>query len=88
MFWRQFDQKSYAVLHQSGLKEVIIRDTSWQLYNLKLDIGEEKNILEQNKVLLNSFEAQRKKWLDNTIDPIFLGLSQEEQYNKSKMPKQ
>lgn len=88
LFWRQFDQKSYAVLHQSGLKEVIIRDTSWQFYNLKLDIGEEKNILEQNKVLLNSFEAQRKKWLANAIAPIFLGLSQEEQYNKLKMPKQ
>jgi len=88
LFWRQFDQKNYAVLHESGIKEVIIKDTSMQVYNLKLDIGEEKNIIDQNKTLLNSFELQRKKWEANAIAPLFFGLNQEELYNKSKnLPK-
>ncbi len=88
LFWRQFDQKNYAVLHQCGLKEVIIKDTSMQLYNLKVDIGEDNNITEQRKQVLNSFEIQRKKWEANTIAPIFFGLNQEEQYNKvKKLPK-
>lgn len=88
LFWRQFDQKNYAVLHESGIKEVIIKDTSIQVYNLKLDIGEEKNTIDQNRTLLNSFELQRKKWEANTIAPLFFGLNQEELYNKSKnLPK-
>ncbi len=86
LFWRQFDQKNYAVLHHSGIKEIIIKDSSFQLYNLKLDIGEEKNIADQNKQQLNSFELQRKKWEANTIMPIFFGLNQEALYNKSKNP--
>lgn len=85
LFWRQFDQKNYAVLHESGFKEVIIKDTIQQIYNLKLDIGEEKNLIEFNKTLFNSFELQRKKWEANTIAPLFFGLNQEELYNKSKM---
>jgi arylsulfatase A-like enzyme len=88
LFWRQFDQKNYAVLHESGIKEVIIKDTSMQVYNLKLDIGEERNIIDQNNISLNSFELQRKKWEANTIAPLFFGLNQEELYNKSKkLPK-
>ncbi len=89
LFWRQYDQKNYAVLHQTGFKEVIIKDTSFQLYNVKSDIGEVTNLADQRKQLLNGFEIQRKKWEANTILPIFFGLNQEDQYNKAKnFPKQ
>jgi arylsulfatase A-like enzyme len=84
LFWRQYGPKNHAVLHHTGMKEIVLRDTTFQLYDLKNDISEEKNILNQHKELLNSFEAQRKKWLSNTIAPIFLGLSQEAEYNEMK----
>jgi arylsulfatase A-like enzyme len=84
LFWRQFDPKNYAVLHSSGLKQVILRDTSMSVYDLKSDIGEETNVVEQHKKTIEQFEQQRKKWESFTIPPAFLGLSQEEQYNKQK----
>ncbi|WP_438945953.1 sulfatase-like hydrolase/transferase [Sediminibacterium sp.] len=84
LFWRHFDQKNYAVLHQSGMKEMILRDSSFQLYDLQKDIGEEKNIQEQQKQWISIFETQRKKWESQTIAPIFLGLNQEAQYNQLK----
>jgi arylsulfatase A-like enzyme len=84
LFWRNFDQKNYAVLHQSGFKEVIIKDTSKQLFNLKHDISEQKNITETGKLLLYKFEILRKKWELNTIPPLFFGLNQEELYIKAK----
>ncbi len=89
LFWRHYDQKSYAVLHQSGFKEVILRDSSFNLYNLKADI-EEKNSIDDKK-MMSVFEQQRKKWEANTIAPLFYGLNQEEQYEreeKAKLKKQ
>ncbi|HLP36029.1 sulfatase-like hydrolase/transferase [Lacibacter sp.] len=86
LFWRQFDQKNYAVLHQSGLKEVILRDSSFSLYNLKADI-EEKTKLDDAK-MMSTFEQQRKKWEANTVAPLFLGLNQEEQYEREKKVQQ
>lgn len=84
LFWRHFDQKNYAVVHHTGFKQVILKDTATFLYNLKNDIGEQVNMLEQNKEQNQIFDKQRKAWEANTIPPAFLGLMQEEQYNKQK----
>jgi arylsulfatase A-like enzyme len=88
LFWRQYDQKNYSVLHQSGLKEVIIKDTNVNLYNLKTDISEDVNIAGKDKQIISSFEQQRKQWEANTIAPAFYGLNQEELYEREKKPQQ
>jgi len=82
LFWRQYDQKSYAVLHQSGLKQVILKDSAFNLYNLKTDIEEKSSI--DDKKWMRSFEQQRNKWEANTIAPIFYGLNQEELYERDR----
>jgi arylsulfatase A-like enzyme len=86
LFWRQFDQKNYAILHQSGFKEVTLKDSSFNLYNLKADIGEKSNINDKEMTL--AFAQQRKKWEANTIAPIFFGLNQEELYEMKKKTNQ
>lgn len=86
LFWRQFDQKNYAVLHQSGFKEVILRDSSFTLYNLKTDIEEKTKV--DDAIMMGIFEQQRKKWEANTVDPLFYGLNQEEQYEREKKAQQ
>ena len=86
LFWRQFDQKNYAVLHQSGFKEVILKDSGFSLYNLKTDI-EEKTKVDDAK-MMSTFEQQRKKWEANTVAPLFYGLNQEEQYEREKKTQQ
>ncbi len=88
LFWRQYDQKNYAVVHQSGLKELILKDTNVSVYNLKTDIGEEINVADKNIQLLKRMEQERKKWAANTIAPVFYGLLQEEEYNKESNLKQ
>ncbi len=82
LFWRQFDPRNYAVLHQSGLKEVVIKDSVFSLYNLKTDIEEKINIEDKNK--LSGFEQQRRKWAATTVAPLFYGLNQEEAYEREK----
>ena len=62
LFWRQYDQKRYAVLHQSGLKQLILADSISRLFNLKTDIGEQTNVAEKNKEQLSVFEQKRKSW--------------------------
>jgi arylsulfatase A-like enzyme len=84
LFWRHYDQKSYAVLHESGWKELILRDTSVNLYHLKTDIGEQVNKALSEQKWISIFDEQRKKWEANTIPPFFYGLNQEEQYEREK----
>lgn len=88
LFWRQFDQKNYAVVHASGFKEVIIRDSSLFVYHLKKDISEEINLAEKSNQLIRRMEKERKKWEAATIPPAFYGLNQEAQYNSHKKLKQ
>ena len=87
LFWRNYDQKNYAVLHQSGLKELILKDTNVSIYNLKKDIGEKANVTNQNGQMLLLMEKERKKWESFTIPPTFLGLMQEQEYNNEHKPK-
>lgn len=84
LFWRQYDQKNYAVVHASGFKEVIISDTGFSMYNLNTDIGEQLNVLEKNKELFQRMEKERKKWEAATIPPAFYGLNQQELYEREK----
>ena len=86
LFWRQYDQKNYAIVHQFGFKQVIQKDSAVNLYNLKNDI-EEKNSIDDKK-MMGKFELQRKKWEAKTIAPIFYGLNQEELYEREKKTKQ
>jgi arylsulfatase A-like enzyme len=82
LFWRHYDQKNYAVLHHTGFKEVILKDSSFQLYNLKNDIEEKINVDDPKRRA--DFEQQRKKWEATTIPPAFYGLNQEDQYEREK----
>ncbi len=88
LFWRNFDQKNYSVLHSSGLKQVILRDTGVSLYNLTTDISEAENLAEKNSKQLLEFEQQRKLWLTTTIPPAFSGLNHQEITNQEKQQQQ
>jgi arylsulfatase A-like enzyme len=87
LFWRQYDQKNYAVLHQSGLKEFIFKDSAQFIYNLKTDIGEQLNIADNEKKFLQILEQRRKIWEASMIPPAFYGLNQEAEYNKEHKEK-
>lgn len=86
LFWRQYDQKRYAVVHQSGMKELILGDTALKVFNLKTDISEKQDVSEQQQSAIKNFEKQRKEWESRMIAPAIWGLNQEAEYKKGKKP--
>lgn len=87
LFWRQFDQKNSAVLHQSGLKQFVLKDSAVFIYNLANDIREQTNLIDKEPNKASLLEQQRKNWLMNTVPPLFFGLNQEESYNQLQKKK-
>lgn len=87
LFWRQYDQKNYAVVHKSGEKEIILKDSVVHLYQLKSDIGEKNNSAGSDIKTTEMYKREIKKWEANTIPPAFYGLNQEEIYNKEQKQK-
>jgi len=88
LFWRQYDQKNYAVVAASGFKEMVVKDSAVNLYDLKTDFGELNNINSDNKKIVEGLHQLLKKWETNTVPPLFYGLNQEAEYNKEKKPTQ
>lgn len=79
LFWRKFDSKSYAV-RSGNLKLVNMNGNQDELYNMVEDIGEshDKGDDSQLQRLLNA----KNKWESMMMDPVFLGLRQNDQYNE------
>ncbi len=88
LFWRQYDLNRYAVLNQSGMKELIMNDSVPKLFNLVNDIGEETDVADKNIKSVTAFDQQRKNWETQMIAPVIWGLNQEKQYISGKMPPQ
>lgn len=52
------------------------------LYNLKKEISEQTNLKDQEKEMYDSLKNEHKRWSKTLMDPIFLGLLANGQYNK------
>lgn len=74
IYLRKFDQQRYAVRRGDYKQVVPFKGGKSQLYNLKNDVGESKNLALREPEVLAELEALRKKWSAELIDPIFLGL--------------
>lgn len=74
IYLRKFDQQRYAVRRGDYKQVVPFKGGKSQLYNLKNDVGESKNLALREPDILAELETLRKKWSAELIDPIFLGL--------------
>jgi arylsulfatase A-like enzyme len=83
LFWRAFGRGSYAVINKYEKKMVILKDSTF-LYDLKKEINEKTNLLGNEKTLADDLNKERVSWEKGMINPIFLGLGQEEEYKKLK----
>jgi len=50
------------------------------LYNLAYDIGEKHQVNDQERT--NELLKKKNEWASQMIDPVFLGLRQNKEYNK------
>jgi hypothetical protein len=62
---------------------VVLKDSLY-LYDLKKEINETTNVIATEKALVEAFSKERAKWEKGMISPIFLGLTQREEYEKLK----
>ncbi len=79
LVWRKFDNDSYAV-RSGAMKFVNMNGTLDELYDMTVDIGEKQDLGsgEELQGLIN----MKNQWESLMIDPIFLGLSQNDLYNE------
>ncbi len=77
VFLRMFDRGTYAV--RSGDYKLVIpaKDQAPQLYNLRKDIGETRNLASTHPEELRRLDALRTAWDAQLIPPAFPGLQSE-----------
>lgn len=77
LYWRKFDQKNTAV--RKGDHKLVSDNDSAYLFNLENDMGEENNLMEIEMNL--QLQEAYNKWEKELMDPVFLGLNQNSEYN-------
>lgn len=83
LFWRMFDRGNYAIINKDEKKMVVLKDSLY-LYDLKKEINEKNNIIDKEKALTEEIGKARTAWEKGMISPVFLGLTQREEYEKLK----
>lgn len=80
LFWRKFDAQDYAV--RKGNDKMIVRkgDQS-MLFDLKQDVSEQNNQINQRSNYFDFLYNEWKKWNSGLTDPVFMGLMEDEDYN-------
>lgn len=87
IYLRKFDQQRYAIRRGDYKQVVPFKGGKSQLYNLKNDIGETKNLALQKQDILAELESLRITWSAELIDPIFLGLIHSPAFQKKQTRK-
>ena len=92
LYWRNNGHQPYIengvraryITHAVRSKnyKMFIRRGDSMLFDLNSDIGEKNNIIEKNRPLFNELVKKSVEWNKTLMDPIFLGLRDDELYNK------
>ena len=82
LYWRQFGKKS-LVVRSNNLKYLSFQkqDTK-HLFDLSKDVSEDNDIKKQFKGRVSDLDALLQKWNKQLIDPVFMGLLLNDEYNK------
>ncbi|KHJ39392.1 arylsulfatase [Pedobacter glucosidilyticus] len=81
LFWRNYDQDIIAVRTEKH-KIVVTKAFNEELFNSLEDIAEKTNLFQDDKQTFDKLMQQWKVWNGQLKEPLFLGLTQEKQYNE------
>ena len=82
LYVRKFDDDLYSV-RDGDMKLVTKKKNSIkELYDLKNDLGEEKDLANFFPLEVNRLDSLRQAWDAQLIDPIFLGLIHTERWQR------
>jgi len=79
LFWRQYKTNGLAV-RSGSIKLVKDKKGELELYNLDFDIGE-TNLLE-DQMKFQQLKRLHDTWNSKNLNPVFMGLTQNDEYNK------
>ena len=78
LFWRKYDEKSYAV-RNANQKIVSIKNKPAEQYEIADDIAEVNSSKPTNSGLQPAYE----NWESKLLDPVFMGLNQGKEYTRN-----
>ncbi|WP_445738275.1 sulfatase-like hydrolase/transferase [Mariniflexile sp.] len=81
-FWRKFDTNDYAARNDVGNKIVVQKEKN-MLFDLRNDISEKNNLIDKNPETFKQVQNAYDIWKSHMIDPIFMGLGQDSEYDQS-----
>lgn len=81
LFWRKFDQNSYATRNAPGDKLIAAKD-GVRLFQLATDIGEENDRGDTDDPRARALQAAYRNWATQLLDPTFLGLMSDQLYSQ------
>lgn len=84
LFWRKWEQNAMAVIHADYKLLKSNKRSESEIYNLKLDVSESKNIKGSNEVLEKQLQNAWNRWNQKNIDRIFPTLGEDEWWTKNK----
>ncbi|WP_223154552.1 sulfatase-like hydrolase/transferase [Aestuariibaculum sediminum] len=82
LYWKKFDDNSYALREANGNK-IVVTPTETMVFNLKNDISEQANLRAFENTTFNNLLKTYSQWDIENIKPVFLGLSDDKEYNKT-----
>lgn len=81
LFWRNFEKHENAA--RIGNQKLVFAKDQFQLFDLKTDIGETTDLSSSNPEEFNQLNAAWNAWNTELMDPVFLGLLDGKEYDKT-----
>ena len=81
LFWRNLVRGMYAV-RSSDSKMIVLKDAV-ELYDIRKDTSEKMNLATTQQQVTDTLTNKLSSWKKMLIDPVFLGLLQDEEYSKT-----
>lgn len=80
LYWRNFNANRFAI--RSGDSKMIIQPNHNFLFDLSKDLSESKNQFSIQEALAKKLSEKLEAWKKQLMDPIFLGLLEDEEYSR------
>ncbi|SFO60593.1 Arylsulfatase A [Algoriphagus ornithinivorans] len=80
LYWRNYNANRFAI--RSGDSKMIIQPNQNFLFDLSKDLSESKNQFSIQEALAKKLSEKLEAWKKQLMDPIFLGLLEDEEYSR------
>lgn len=79
IYWRNFDRNRFTI--RTPDSKMIMEAEAEYLFDIQSDLSESKNLIGTDITLKNKLSERIEQWKKLLMDPLFLGLLEEKEYN-------